>query len=192
MDDQNVRRTVFLSPILVLLAAACDDAFGPQTWSAVPDTSVIFSASRPELLGKPAAFDFISLSPLRVESLGTTGQWDAVLAEQGGQYVLVPSSAFPGAGDTRAAIAAVSATSLEDVREAPRDTAAFRSVAVPIVEGGIYVVRTRREFCVDFGTAGVRYAKMHVVDIDDVAGTVRFAVARNPYCNSRALVPPEN
>jgi hypothetical protein len=192
MKNGNVRRTAILTPLLVLLVAACNDALGPQTWSDVPEEFVIFSATRPELLGRPAAFDFISLSLLRVESLGTTGQWDAVLAEQAGEYVLVPASAFPGAAETRAAIAPVTAGSLADVLEAPRDTAAFRSVAVPIEVGGIYVVRTRREFCVEFGTAGVRYAKMQILAIDDVAGTVHFAVTRNPFCNTRALVPPDN
>jgi hypothetical protein len=62
---------------------------------------------------------------------------------------------------------------------------------VPIQPGRVYIVRSRRESCFTFGV-GVRYAKLKALDVDPVAGTFRFEVARNPNCNDRALVPPED
>jgi len=55
-----------------------------------------------------------------------------------------------------------------------------------------YVIRSRREACGAFGGTGVRYAKMKALALDAMAGSFRFEVVRNPYCNDRRLIPPED
>lgn len=182
-------RTAALAAALILMAA-CGDEFGPGTWSAVPDTSLIYSASRPELLRQPAAFDVVNLARVAIEGSGATGNWDFALLEQGGVFVMAPERAVTGS-DSRAGIARATETRLEDIRDAPGDTAAYSREPVPIAEGAIYILRSRRASCFTFG-AGVYYAKLHALEVDPVAGTFRFAVVRNPNCNDRALVPPEN
>lgn len=174
-------------PLLLLPLAACDDGF-TQEWVAVPDTIQLYSLSRPELVGRPSAYDFVNHAPLAVEDLGATGQWDLALVDQGNELALVPASAFAGLV-SRAGIATVTSRTLEEVEEAPRDTAAFKITPVPIRLGTIYVVRTRRESC-GFGT-GVRYAKLEPLQIDLVQGTLKFRTILNPFCNDRALIPPD-
>jgi hypothetical protein len=183
-----LRRTTLL--LLVAFTAACDDDLGPLNWNATPDTTLIYSASRPVLQGLPSAFDFINLVRVNIEHASATGAWDVALGEQNGAFVLVPASAIGGI-TSRAAVARVTGTDLAAVLEAPRDTADFDSTPIVIEEGAIYVVRTRRAFCTEFGTEGVRYAKLQAIDVDPGAGTFRFAVVRNPFCNDRALVPPD-
>jgi hypothetical protein len=183
-------KRIVLIPLLAASAVACDEDFGPTFWDATPDTVFIYSASRPQLLGLPSAYDFVNLARINIESASATGAWDVVLAEQNGQFVLVPASAFPGIV-SRAGIARVTGTDLAAILEAPRDTADFDATPVTIDEGAIYVVRTRRAFCNEFGTDGVRYAKIQAVDVDATAGTFRFVVVRNPFCNDRALIPPD-
>jgi hypothetical protein len=169
--------------------AACDDDLGPGFWDPTPDTLTIYSISRPDLIGLPSAFDGVQLRRVAVESPSATGTWDFVLAEQGANFVMVPASALGGA-PSRAGIATIGTGALEDILEAPSDTAAFSALPVVIQPGTNYVLRTRREVCSGFGT-GVFYAKLQAVGVDASNGTYRFAVVRNPYCNDRRLVPPE-
>lgn len=177
-----------LVPAFVL--SACGDDFGPGTWSARPDTTVIYSASRPELLLMPAAFDVVNLARIIIENPTATGTWDFALVEQDGQFLMAPAAALTR-DDSRAGIALSSATALVDVEEAPGDTASFSRALVPVEIGRVYIVRSRRESCFTFGV-GVRYAKLKALEVDPAAGTFRFEVVRNPNCNDRALVPPED
>lgn len=186
----GVRFKRLVVPLLAIASSACDDGFGPQFWDPTPDTILIYSVSRPELLGYPSAFDAVSLRRIPVEAPTSTGTWDFLLAEQNGGFVMVPAGAVGGVV-SRAGIARVDADSLGGIREAPSDTARFSSAAVAIEPGAFYVLRTRRDACLGFG-AGVRYAKLHALTVDAVAGTYRFAVVRNPFCNDRALIPPED
>jgi hypothetical protein len=176
--------------VVALAQTACDDPFGPRAWFAVPDTVLLHSLSRPELIGQASAFDFVSELRVPVEAPGVTGQWDIALVDEGGGLALVPAGAF-GGFSSRAAIAVTSAQQLVDVLEAPRDTAAYRSTAVRIQPNVVYVVRTRRSDC-GFGTSGFRYAKLRAVEIDPGSGRLRFEYVRNPFCNDRSLVPPES
>lgn len=174
----------------VLSPAACDDDFGLGRWSAVPDTSVIYSASRPEFIRMPSAYDIVAPARVAIEGGGATGNWDFALLERAGEFVLAPERVLTGS-DSRAGIARTNATTLESVREAPGDTASYSREPVAIQQGAIYIVRSRRASCFTFG-AGVYYAKLHALEVDAAAGTFRFAVVRNPNCNDRALVPPED
>ncbi|MCI0435066.1 MAG: hypothetical protein L0271_15710 [Gemmatimonadetes bacterium] len=175
---------------LAFVSTGCDDGLGLGTWVALPDTSVIYSLSRPELLRQPAAYDFVQLRRITVENPGATGTWDAALAEEGGVFVLVPASNFPLLTGSTAAIGLTTHTTLETLTEAPGDTAAYSRQPVELREGAVYVVRTRRDVCIGFGT-GVRYAKFKVIAIDAAMGAVTIAAIRNPFCNDRKLIPPD-
>ncbi len=191
MGFDTVRFIRFLAIALAIACGACDDGFGPRSWDATPDTVTLFSVSRPELAFELSAYDAFQGISWAIESPGATGQWDFALAEQGGQFVMAPAGSFGGIA-SRAGIATIGLVSLEEVREAPNDTARFASAPVPITVGTVYVLRTRRASCPElFGSAGIRYAKLAAIALDSAAGTFRFAVVRNPICNDRALVPPE-
>lgn len=185
---QGMRSAGTLLVLGCAVLAACDDGLGPGSWDATPDTTVIYSLSRSDLIGEPSAYDFVQLRRVVVEATGSTGGWDAALAEQNGAFVLMPSGKFPGI-NSRAAIAATTNPTLESLREAPGDTAQYSREPVVLVEGAVYAARSRRSACFTFGT-GIFYAKFQVISLDPLAGSAELAVVRNPFCNNRALVPP--
>jgi len=183
-----VRATALALVAAAGLAAACDDGFGPIRWEATPDTATLYSLARPELLGLPSAYDFVNLLPVRVESPGATGQWDVALTEEAGTLALLPAGAV-GTLPARAGIAVMRGRPFEAVDRAPGDTAAYeRRRPVPVETGVVYVVRTAPRI-----SSGCTYfAKVQPLVVDAVAGLFRFVVVRNPLCNDRALVPPED
>lgn len=174
--------------LAALTAAACDDGLGPQPWDATPDTITLYSASRTDLLGFPSGYDFVNRTPIRVETPGTAGGWDVLLAGTT-TLQLIPAGAFQGQ-TSRAGIATMSSATFETLNEAPSDTAAYAQQPVNLQNGNVYVVRTRRYAC-SFSTA-VNFAKIKAVAVDPVAGFAKFAVVRNPYCNDRSFVPPKD
>ena len=181
----------FRFALLIIAAAAtaaCDDGFGPQPWDATPDTITLFSASRLDLLGQPTAYDFVNRITIRVEQPGTANGWDVLLSGTSALQ-LNPASAFQGQ-NSRAAIATITNATFDALTEAPGDTASYSTNPITIQTGGVYVVRTRRYAC-SFSTA-VNFAKIKAVSVDAAAGKARFAVVRNPYCNDRSFVPPED
>ncbi|MGQ0814346.1 MAG: hypothetical protein ACT4O1_07750 [Gemmatimonadota bacterium] len=179
---------------LTLLAAvtvpACDDQFGPQPWNATPDTIMLFSLSRSDLLGMPSAFDAVNHRRIEIETPGSTGAWDFALGGTNGELQLIPASGFAGQGGSRAAIATITGVDFDALLEAPDDTARFSSRPVTLTVGGVYVVRTRRVPC-SFGSA-VHYGKIKAVAVDPPSGRASFAVVVNPLCNDRSFVPPED
>src|SRR5690606_34590005 len=185
------REVVRKVPLLALAVApfltACDDEFGPLDWSDAPEPAVIYSLTRPELLGKPSAYDFITLTPVRVETPGATGAWDVALAEEDGRPVLLPVGALPGAPRS-VGIATILDRPFEEVTRAPRDTAQYRKDApVELRMDAVYVVRSR----VRLASGCVYYARVRPVEWDAEEGAFRFEVVRNPNCNDRALTPPD-
>lgn len=186
-----VHRLKRLIPLAVLIVAACEDPFGPAVWNATPDTVLIYSASRAEYIGRASALDITSLpvAALPLEAPGVTGNWDIALTDYEGGLALVPASAFEGL-QSRARIGVLPDRELADVTEAPRDTAAFTVDPLPLREGDVYIVRSRRASCGGV-SAGFRYGKLRAVAIDEAAGTFRFEIVVNPYCDNRSFVPPE-
>ncbi len=180
---------LFLICAAALPLVACDEELGLDDWTATPDTNVIYSLSRPELLGRPSAYDFINHTVLRVETPAATNSWDVALRDEGGQLALVPASGFQGQV-SRAGLALITNQTFEELAEAPEDTAAFSSAPAVLQAGQVYAVRTRRAAC-SFSNS-VRYAKIKILDVDVTAGTVRFESILNPFCNDRALIPPED
>jgi hypothetical protein len=173
------------------LLTACDDGLGPAFWSDLPDTLVIHSASRTEYVGLVSAVDITAdpVTPLPIEVAGLTNNWDFTLVDQGGTLALAPSAIVPGGTTSRARVMMVLGQTLESITEAPRDTTMFFASPVVLRADAVYIIRSRRSSC-GFST-GVRYAKLKPVEINVPRGTLRFAIVRNPYCDDRALVPPE-
>lgn len=177
---------MFASTIFV---AACGDDFGPVNWPDEPDTLQIYSASRPDLLGLPSAYDAFGFQP--VVPIESGARWDFALAEQDGQFVMLPLSATE-TGDTLAALATIGDVPLDEVTEAP-ERSAFVMTPVPIEVGTVYVLRSRRERCSQFTSlTGPRYGKLEAIAVDAEQGTFEFAIVVNPQCNDRALVPPDD
>ncbi len=170
-----------------LLTSACDDNLR-QDWVAIPDTVLLYSLSRPDLIGRPSAFDFINGVPVEVENPSASGRWDMAVSDQGTGMAFVPAGAFAGIS-SRAGIATMTGATFETLEAAPADTARYSSAPVLAELGKVYVVRSRRENC-GFGN-GSRYAKMEVVEVNRTAGTLRFRTITNPYCNDRKLIPPD-
>lgn len=185
----NIRRfAVLLLPFL----AACDDPFGPREWNATPDTAFLYSASRAELIGFVSAFDFTTVPgrPVPLEATGASQNWDVALIDFNGQLALAPSSHFLGQAE-RSAISEQPNTTLAAITRAPGDSASYSRGPVPLRMGSVYVVRTRSSICESGLGSGIRYAKLQPVVIDQAAGTLRFIYVRNPYCDDRALIPPD-
>jgi hypothetical protein len=183
-----------LARLFVICAAAlplvaCDEELGPDGWTDAPDTTVIYSLSRVELIGQPSAYDFINHVVLRVESPSATNNWDVAVRDEGGQLALVPAGGFQGQV-SRAGLARITNQTFEQLAEAPGDTAAFSSAPAIVQPGQVYAVRTRRTACA-FSTS-VRYGKIRIISVDQAAGTLTFESVVNPFCNDRSLIAPEN
>jgi hypothetical protein len=185
----RILRTIPLAAVFTL--AACSDPFGPQPWVANPVEITLYSASRADYIGLVSALDLGTdpVTAVSIEALGATGQWDMVLVERDGALALAPAGSFEGM-TSRAAIATIHNQAFIDVVEAPRDTAAYTQEPVQLRTDVIYVIRSRSVQC-GF-SAGHRYAKMQPIELDQARGIYRFAVVRNPYCDDRALVPPQD
>lgn len=184
-------RTVLL--VLVLPAVlwslpACDDDPFAITWVENPDTVVLYSLDRPEL-NLPAAFDFINRRRVAVESPGATGNWDMVLSTEGGALVFLPPRALEI--DSEAGIAVFPGLNLDELREAPGDSASYAiTEPVSVEPGSAYVIRTResrgrfRQICAFYG-------KFEPIEVDLEARTVRIVYDLNPDCDDRSLVPDQ-
>lgn len=188
--DSAVHQLKRLAPLAFLVLAACEDPFGPSFWNATPDTLQIYSASRAEYVGFVSAVDLANqpVTPVPLESPAVTGNWDFALTDGPNGLELAPASAFEGM-DSRARIAELLNEDFDALEQAPRDTALYSAAPVRLRADAVYVVRTRRASC---GlSSGYRYAKLKPLAIDQAAGTFRFAVVRNPFCDDRSFVPPE-
>ena len=187
----SVRRLKQLLPLVVLIVSACDDPFGPSIWDDTPQDMLIYSASRAEYIGLVSAVDIATTTAvlaLPIEAPGLTGNWDFALTDHNGGLALVPASAFAGL-ESRARIGVDSVRAFENVTEAMRDTALYTVDPVPVELDKVYIVRSRRASC--GVSSGYRYAKLRPTVINVAAGTLEFEIVRNPYCDNRSFVPPE-
>jgi hypothetical protein len=186
----TVQKLRWIAALLALTVTACEDPYGPQLWNPAPMTVTVYSASRTEYTGLVSAFDLAAepVMPISIEAPGATGNWDFVLVDQQNGLALLAGGALEGL-TSRARIAVLPNTSFLDLREAPRDTALYSAGPVPLQQGAVYVMRSRRTSC--GYTSGHRYAKMQPLEIDVARGIARMAIVRNPYCDDRSLVPPE-
>lgn len=167
--------------------AACGDNGLQPSWTALPDTALLFTLARPEL-NLPSAFSFRQRRTYRVEGATSTGSWDIALDTEGGELVLLPPGAL--GISSRAAITTLPGMDFDQVEKAPTDSAVYkRAEPVPAELGLVYVVRTG-EVAGTFGSRCVYFAKMEPVEMDSDAGTLSFLYDANPFCNDNRLVPP--
>ena len=184
-----MKRRNFGLAIAASLGALSSCGEDPVTiqWSANPDTVQLYALSRPEpnLL---SAFDFYNRIPKRLESVTTGNQWDLVTDVQDGQFVWLPPGSLGISSD--AALATIEGETFESAARAPSDTARYvKDEPIPIQADRIYVIRTRR-FQGNFSTCNY-YGKIEALEMDPVAGTIRFQFDVNRVCNDLALIPPE-
>lgn len=172
---------------LSLVAVACEDDPFALNWENLPDTAMIYSRARPELY-LPTGYNFVSRSPVLVESPTFSTRWDLILDTVDGEMVFLPPRTF-GVVST-AGIAPMGAVVFEEVGQAPSDTTDYvRDQPVPVVEGHVYVIRTHQEPN-NFGQLCVFYAKMEPLVADVDAGVLEFLIDTNPICNDRTLIAP--
>jgi hypothetical protein len=168
---------------------ACEDDPFALSWENLPDTAMIYSRARPELY-LPTGYNFVSRSPVLIESPTFSTRWDLILDTVEGEMVFLPPRTF-GVVST-AGIAPLGAVVFEEVGQAPSDTTDYvRDQPVPVVEGHVYVIRTHQEPN-NFGQLCVFYAKMEPLVADVDAGTLEFLIDTNPICNDRTLIAPGN
>jgi hypothetical protein len=187
---KNARRTLVVLLVGTAVAlAGCNDDLGPGDWDATVDTIALFAIERPELQGLPGAYDFINQRLRALEDLGSFGEWDIALDDaDGGGFQLLTPGAIEGL-EPSAGIARFQDRSFEDLVEAPRDTARYeRDDPVPLAAGTVFVVKTRPD--PRFSNC-LRYIKLELVDTDPDRGTASLRFTRNPFCDDRALVPPD-
>ncbi len=183
-----VRFSVFLLAIAAAaLISGCNDNTSLYSWTGAPDTVTIASASRTELAGLGSGYDVTNRSTVIIERLGDGQSWDFALTEQGGGFFLSPLGAFFGQS-LRSGIDKTSYPDLTSVKSAPTDSASYAQVtSVPAVPGTVYIIRSRRVSCLY--TTGSYYAKMQVISIDSLMGTMKFALVQNPNCGDTSLTP---
>ncbi|HEX7118888.1 MAG TPA: hypothetical protein VF212_08880 [Longimicrobiales bacterium] len=183
-------------PLMFLLVApalaGCEDPLEPRPWSDEPTEAQLWSIDRPELMGLPSAFDFTLGRSIVLEDPDASANWDVALTDTEDGLAFTPAGAFPDI-DSEPAVAVITGTSFEDLLEAPGDLDTYvRTEPVPLVAGGVYVVRSRRIGCSIFVGSGHMYSKLRVLELNPDEGTVRFEFVTNLNCNDRSFVPPES
>ena len=184
----RARRTIAPLLLLVLAASGCGGSDSFLTWTASPDTVVLYSLSRPEL-NLLSAFSFSDRSTVRIETVGAGFSWDIALDTRGGQLVLLAPGALGVASLAR--VARLPGMTFDDIIEAPQDSLLYsQTQPVSLDLNSVYVVQTdlRRS---PFGGSCVFYAKLQPLTIDVAAGSLEFVFDASPWCNDRRVVPPE-
>jgi hypothetical protein len=183
----NIRMAMLVALTTVAGTACDDDPFGLDDWTANPTQLLVYSLARPEL-NLPSGANLYQKFTLRLESPGSTGNWDIALDTRDGQLVFLGPNAL--GLDSRVRIATVPDSNFDDVRRAPSDSTAYVSdEPVPVALNTVYVVRTNL-YPGPFGGQCSFYSKLEPLEVDEEQGTVIFVVDTNPLCNDLDLVPP--
>jgi hypothetical protein len=172
--------------LAALTAAAACDTFEP-TWFGIADRPVLYSLARAEYIGMVSAYDFINQRPVIVELPKAQDPYDFDIAvtEIDGEFHALPAGLFEGFPIRPGIAVDSSGITFDAMERAPRD-GYVTDRPIPLREGWVYAVQTRRDF-----RGCNMYGKFEVVDLDP-AGIVELRALRNPLCNDRNLVPPES
>jgi hypothetical protein len=177
-----------LSAGLVLLVAtapqlACD-SFEP-TWFDIQDRVLLHSLARPEYIGLPAAYDFVNQRAVVVERPKAQDPYDfdVAVTEIDADLHFLPAGMFDGFPIQPGIAVDSSGISFEQMTRAPQE-GYETDVAIPLREGWVYAVRTRRDY------RGCNMYGKFEVTTTDTPGVVELRALRNPLCNDRNLVPP--
>ncbi|CAN5772224.1 hypothetical protein BH23GEM11_BH23GEM11_02730 [soil metagenome] len=182
-------RTVLAMALLLLVAVlpACGDDPFLFRWNENPREAVLYSLDRDER-NRPSAFEMAQGRRVVLESAAAAGLWDFALDTRDGVLVFLPPRSV--GVQSRAGMVEFPNSRYDEVLEAPGDTAAYTTrEPLPVRVGSIYVVRTREQPGV-FGQSCVFYGKVQPLEVDPVAGTLRFRFDTSPDCNNPSLVPP--
>jgi len=168
-----------------LVVSGCDDAFDFD-WILQVDTAVVYSLSRPEYLDRASAYDFGPGGGPRVVEVpaATPVRWDLAFAEEDGDFVALPAGLFQGFDIDPGVQEITGGVSFDALDLAPRD-GYVTSESFPLREGGLYVVKSRRDF-----RRCNHYAKFEVLRLDPI-GIIEFQSVENPLCNDRELIPED-
>jgi hypothetical protein len=179
-------RKLCLLGLLGLALAGCGEDPFQIRWTEDPQEEVLYALDREEL-NQFSGFDMIGRLRVVIEDPQTEGAWDFAVDREGGGMVFLPPKAL--GLDSRAAIATIPGAEYADVRVAPADTLAYvLDEPVEIALGTVYVIRTRVASG-GFGRVCHFFGKVEPLEIDPVAGVVRFLQDTSPDCNNRSLVP---
>jgi hypothetical protein len=185
---KNVSAPLFglLILVIVLPTTACD----PVEPMRVPfgDTATLYSLARAEYMGEASAFDFRTPRAVLVERPRQAGEtinaFDIAFSESDDGFVWLPAGVFETFADDAGILRDTTGAMFEEYGRAP-SSGYITDTAVPVEEGPVYIVRTRRT-----STGCAQYAKLEVLDLDP-AGVVEFRFLRNNLCNDRNLSDPE-
>lgn len=181
-------RLLLLAPLALfpMLATACEDPFDFD-WIPQIDTVTVYSLARPDYIDRPGAYDFgPGGGPRVVEAPASSPiRWDLAFSEEGGEFVALPAALFRGFDIEPGVQEITDGSTFDDLHTAPRD-GYITGEPVPLREGGLYVVRSRRD-----SRRCNYYGKFEVLELDP-AGTVMFQSVENYLCNDRELIPPDD
>lgn len=195
-DQSPVRSILLFAASGLALAAvlgACDDPtrfqIKPQIFT---DTVQLAASGAPGADSLPTALD-ISVQGNGVvggrfpERLSDAGQWDFLVRVQNGALVLVPSGAL--GIESRAGAALIQGANFDALRDVPKKTTFRTDSATTIVNGAVYVLRSRY-FANGISTCQ-QYAKVQPLAVDAAVGRVTLRVATNAVCGDQRLVSQE-
>lgn len=188
-------RYIALAPVALLMVvlAACDDPnaglYDPLMREDTVDLAVPLADAE-----IPTALDVsYATSPIRgrfPELVGDAEEWDVAIRRGEGGLRFVPAGVFgfnnPIGGPTTAGVTAPLDRSIDEVVQAPADSTLLRDESVAIVNGGVYVVRSRATAASFSGCQN--YAKVQPLEVDVDAGLVKLRVIGNARCNDRRLL----
>lgn len=123
------------------------------------------------------------------ELVSDAEQWDFAIRRDGDELTFVPARVFgfqnPVGGQSSAAITLPVERGFDEVIEAPGQASLLSDTTITIVQGDVYVVRSRRTGA-SFGGCE-NYAKLQPLAVDAAAGLVTVRVVGNARCNDPRL-----
>jgi hypothetical protein len=175
----------------MVVLAACDDPNAGLFEPVIREDTVDLAAPLVDP-AIPTALDVAyAASVIRgryPELVSDAEEWDFAIRRENGEILLVPAQVFgfrnPIGGASSAAIVA-SNRAFDEVIEAPGRADLESDTMMPIREGNVYVVRSRRT-AASFGGCE-NYAKVQPLDVDVAAGTVKLRIVGNARCNDPRL-----
>ena len=177
-----------LLAVALVIAGCGDTGTGVTQWTAVTDTTTIYSLQRPELTLK-SAFNFHDRATVSVEATDASTVWDIALDTRGGTLVIVPPGALGIKSQVR--ILQLPGVTFDNVVEAPADTLLYTATqTLPVVLNGLYIIKTDLR-STGSGASCSYYAKMSPIAIDITAQSLTFINGASPICNDRRLIPPD-